>query len=227
MKTKYRKIRTAVMEAICILAILSAAVIPDAGQAKAAGVPSREQKKIQKLIDRSIINYIEGACNYPPKLEHFQFNKKMKTEIAFHNVKDHAAVSSQYSSDAALMEKYRPYGGVFRYTSSVKSEVRKKGRALFGDSFQNSFAAGEGFSISSNYPLSLDKKYILMNFADWGDWYAEHKYKILKKGHVYTVKIIISSYWGGEDDKTAVCQFHVDLKKKRGRYLITDIVFDR
>ena len=194
MKTIWRKIRTPVMGMLCILAVLFMAMPLDSGYAKTVGVSSSEQKKIRKLIDSSIIHYIEGACNYPPKLEHFQFNKKMKTEIAFHNVKDDDAVSSQYSSDAALMEKYRPYGGVFRYTDSVRSAVRKKGKALFGDPFRISFAAGDGFSVSSNYPLSHDKKYILMNFSDWGDWYAEHRYKIQKKGSIYTVKVMVSSY---------------------------------
>ena len=227
MKTICRKIRASVMGTLCILAVLFTAMPPDSGYAKTAGVSSGEQKKIQRLIDSSIIHYIEGACNYPPKLEHFQFNKKMMTEIAFHNVKDDDAVSSQYSSDAALMEKYRPYGGVFRYTDTVKSAVRKKGKALFGDSFRISFAAGDGFSVFSNYPVSHDKKYILMNFSDWGDWYAEHRYKIQKKDHIYTVNIRVSSYWGGAEDDVTVHQFHVDLKKKNGSFQITDIVFDR
>ena len=226
MKTICRKLRTSVMVTLCILAVLFVTIPLDTGMAEAAGVPASEKKKIQKLVDSSIIHYIEGACNYPPKLEHFQFNKEMKTEIAFHNVKDHDAVSSQYSSDAALMEKYRPYGGVFRYTDTVKSAVRKKGKALFGDSFRISFAAGDGFSVSSNYPLSHDKKYILMNFADWGDWYAEHRYKIQKKGHIYTVKIRVSSYWGGAEVDAIVHRFHVELKKKSGSFQITDIVFD-
>lgn len=226
MKTIYYKISTAVMGTLCILAVLSAAVLLDAGQAEAAGVSSSEQKKIQKLIDSSVIHYIEGACNYPPKLEHFRFNKRMKTEIAFHNVRDQDTVSSQYRSDAELMKKYSPYGGLFRYTDSVKSAVRKKGKALFGDSFRISFSVGDGFSVSSSYPLSHDKKYILMNFADWGDWYAGHTCRIEKKGRVYTVKIKISSYWGEDEGNVTVHRFHVDLKKKRGSYQITDIVFD-
>lgn len=227
MKTIQRTLKTAIIKTLCILAVLSAVMPLDAGQAKAAGVPSSEQKKIQKLLNSNIIHYIKGACNYPPKLEHFQFNKKMKTEIAFHNVKYDDAVSSQYSSEAALIEKYRPYGGVFRYTDSIKSAVKKKGQALFGDSFQISFAVGDGFSVSSNYPLSHDKKYILMNYADWGDWYAEHKYKIKKKGPVYTVNISVSSYWGGAEDDITVHRFHVNLKKKRDSYQITDIVFEK
>lgn len=227
MKTIWRKLRKSVMGMLCILAVFFSTMPLDSGYAKTAGVSSSEQKKIRKLIDSSIIHYIEGACNYPPKLKHFRFNKKMKTEIAFHNVKDHDAVSGQYSSDAALMEKYRPYGGVFRYTDSVKSAVRKKGKALFGDSFRISFAAGDGFSVSSNYPLSHDKKYILMNFADWGDWYASHKYRIQKKDHIYTVNIRVSSYWGGAEDDVTVHRFHVDLKKKNRSFQITDIVFDR
>lgn len=226
MKNICRKIRTSVMGTLCILAVLFTVVPPDSGYAKTAGVSSGEQKKIRKLIDSSIIQYIDGACNYPPKLEHFQFNKKMKTEIAFHNVKDDDAVSSQYSSDAALIEKYRPYGGVFWYTDTVRSAVRKKGKALFGDSFRISFAVGDGFSVFSNYPLSHDKKYILMNFADWGDWYAEHRYRIQKKDHIYTVNIRVSSFWGGAEDDVTVHQFHVDLKKKNGSFQITDIVFD-
>lgn len=226
MKTICRKIRTSVMGTLCILAVFFTAMPLDSGYAKTAGVSFREQRKILRLIDSSIIHYIEGACNYPPKLEHFQFNKKMKTEIAFHNVKDDDAVSSQYSSDAALMEKYRPYGGVFRYTDTVRSAVRKKGKALFGDSFRISFAAGDGFSVFSNYPVSHDKKYILMNFADWGDWYAAHKYRIQKKDHIYTVNIRVSSYWGGAEDDVTVHQFHVDLKKKNGSFQIMDIVFD-
>ena len=215
MKTIYHKIRIRVMAALCILAVLSAPMTQAAEPAKAAGVSAREKKKIQKLIDDNIIHYIKGACNYPSKLEQFQFNGRMKTEIAFHNVEYNDAVSSQYSSDAALMEKYRPYGGVFRYTDSVKSAVRKKGKALFGNSFRISFAVGDGFSVSSNYLLSRDKKYILMNFADWGDWYAEHKYQIDKKDHIYTAKIRIASYWGGAEEDVTVHQFHVDLKKKR------------
>lgn len=214
------------MEILCILAVFAAAVPLNVRPAKAASVPSGEQKKIQKLMDSSIIHYIEGACNYPKKLEYFQYNKRMKTEIAFHNVKDKDAVSSQYRSDSALMEKYRPYGGVFRYTDTVRSAVRKKGKALFGDSFRISFAVGDGFSVFSNYPLSHDKKYILMNFADWGDWYAEHRYRIQKKDHIYTVNIRVSSFWGGAEDDVTVHQFHVDLKKKNGSFQITDIVFD-
>ncbi len=226
MKTIYSKLRTAIVEILCILAVFAAAVPLNVRPAKAASVPSGEQKKIQKLMDSSIIHYIEGACNYPKKLEYFQYNKRMKTEIAFHNVKEKDAVSSQYRSDSALMEKYRPYGGVFRYTGSVKTAVKNKGKALFGDSFQISFATGEGFSVSSNYMISHDGKYILMNFADWGDWYAQHTYKIVKKEHIYRVKIRISSYWGGAEDDVTVHRFHVDLKKKRGSYQITDIVFE-
>jgi len=77
MKTICRKIRTSVMGTLCILAVLFTAVPPDSGYAKTAGVSFGEQRKIQRLIDSSIIHYIEGACNYPPKLEHFQFNKKI------------------------------------------------------------------------------------------------------------------------------------------------------
>lgn len=229
MKAIYRKTKIAMILTLCILAVLFPAVSLDARQSKTAGMSSSEQKKIQELIDSSIIHYIKGACNYPLKLEYFQFNKRMETEIAFHNVKDNDAVSSQYNSDSALLEKYRPYGGAFRYTSSVKSAIKKKGKALFGDSFQISFATGDGVSVSSNYPLSHDKKYILMNFVDWGDWYAEHKYKIAKKNHKYkyTVKISISSYWGGAEKDATIYRFHVDLKKKRNSFQITDIVYDR
>ncbi len=227
MKFTYCKIRTGIAVLLCMFAVLAVSVPRNFVQAEAASVSSSEKKKIQKLIDNNIIHYIDGSCNHPPKLDQFQFNSKMKTDIAFHNVAYSDTVFSQYSSDARLLKKYQPYGGVFRYTDSVKAAVKKKGKALFGNSFQIAFAAGDGMSVSSSYPLSHDKKYVLMNFTDWGDWYVNHQYKFSKKNNTYTAKVKVLSYWGGTEDDVTVHQFHIDLKKKGKSFVITDIVFER
>lgn len=225
MKTIYHKIRRSILTLLCMAAVIAACMPKCAVPVKAAKVSSGEKKKIQKLIDDNVIHYIEGACNYPAKLDKLTFNDKIKTDIAFHNVAYDRTVFSQYSSDAVWMEKYKPYGGVFRYTDSVKAAVKKKGRSLFGKAFQISFAVGDGFSTSSNYPLSHDKKYVLMNFTDWGDWYVSHKYKkIDKKNQTYTAQIKISSYWGGAEDEVTDYLFRVDLKKENQAFIVTNIV---
>lgn len=227
MKITVCKRRVSVLAALCIFAFFIVSIQGACVQAEAAGVSAGETKKIQKLIDDTVIQYIKGACNYPAKLERFVFNAKMKTDIAFHNVAYKKHVFRQYSSEQRLMEKYLPYGGVYKYTDSVKTAVKKQGRALFGESFQISFAVGDGFSTSSNYPLSHDKKYVLMNFTDWGDWYVNHQYKFSKKNNTYTAKVKVLSYWGGTEDDVTVHQFHIDLKKKGKSFVITDIVFER
>jgi hypothetical protein len=229
MKTGYGKIKRGVLAVLCILAVLSAAVPRAVISAEAASVSSGEKKKIRRLLDGSILNYIEGYCNIPlSKQGDFKFHAGMKTDIAFHNVAYKDNVFSQYSSDRALMEKYRPYGGVFRYTDSVKEAVKKKGKQLFGNSFKLTFADSSGGSDFCNYPLSPDGKYVLMNFSDWGDWYVSRNYTgFAKKGSVYTARIKITAYWGGAEDDVTVRLFHADLKKKGSSFVITDIVLDK
>ncbi len=227
MKITVCKRRASVLAALCIFAFFIVSMQGACVQAEAAGVSAGEKKKIQKLIDDTVIQYIKGACNYPAKLERFVFNAKMKTDIAFHNVAYKKHVFRQFSSEQRLMEKYLPYAGVYKYTDSVKAAVKKQGRALFGESFQISFAVGDGFSTSSNYPLSHDKKYVLMNFTDWGDWYANHKYQFTKQGSLYRTNLAVASYWGGAEEEITVYQFHVDLHKNKKSYIIKDIVFEK
>lgn len=65
MKTGYGKIKRGVLAVLCILAVLSAAVPRAVISAEAASVSSGEKKKIRRLLDGSILNYIEGYCNIP------------------------------------------------------------------------------------------------------------------------------------------------------------------
>ena len=39
-----------------------------------------------------------------------------------------------------------------------------------------------------------------MNFTDWGDWYANHKYWFTKQGSRYRANLAVASYWGGAEE---------------------------
>ena len=89
MKTGYGKIKRGVLAVLCILATSLAVSFPSFSDSSrlSLSIISPVKKKIRRLLDGSILNYIEGYCNIPlSKQGDFKFHAGMKTDIAFHNV---------------------------------------------------------------------------------------------------------------------------------------------
>lgn len=68
--------------------------------------------------------------------------------------------------------------------------------AQFGSGFQMSLAKGSG--TKRFYPLTTDKKYILYNCADWGEYMEDKEtnrftIKLKKSGSSYIIKSIKST----------------------------------
>ena len=213
----------ALMLAMSITAGISMVEEPAIVHAK---VTASEKKKIQAYLDEYCIRYLEHCCYVDQTGDQFKFDSKKKTDMVLAKIACQDYMRDRMISDDALWQKYQPYGGLAKYDAAVKKEIAAYGKKLFGSSFKVSFAAGQ--NTKSFYPLSSDKKYILYNECDWGDWGIDHKYTgISKQNGTYTVKIkFTSGWWDYDTDRMTSVEtdnFTVSLKKNGSSYVIKNI----
>lgn len=216
--------------------------IPEKVQAasnKTEEVSASEEKKIEKFLDNYISRYLNQCCAsltendsvLEMNPEYFEFNKKRKTDMAI-------MASDPYSSFEyvqvaymdPLWQKHRPYGGLWVCSKSAKNMIRETGKKLFGNSFKLVFAQNNTNAYAHDhyfyfFPISTDKKYIVNNDTDWGDWEVKHKYlSVNKKNGTYLVKAKYTyGYWYEPAKEIHSNVFTIKLKKKGSSYIITDI----
>lgn len=198
--------------------------VPTVAQAK---VTKSEKQKIEKFLKKNCEWYLGEWCLLGGGTEgKFTFNNKRKTDMAIHNLSipfDKMVNRSEAGLDE--FESYSEY--VYRYDTYTKKKIKKKGKQLFGSDFKMSLAK-TGSESRGYYPLTNNKKYILCNFPDAGDYGCDFHYtSISKKNGIYTVKVkAMSGCYDDDIDKMVYDQtdyFTFKLKKSGNSYIIRSI----
>lgn len=208
----------------------------EAASKKEVVVHSGEKKKIETFLDKYISEYLNQCCaslTYENSLKmnpnYFKFDKKRKTDMAIKALNPYSSFESvQVTYEDKLWKKHKPYGGLWIYSARTKKQIKKTGKKIFGDSFELSFAQNNPDAYEHYFyffPISRDKKYIVDNYTDWGDWEVEHEYlSVKKKNATYLVKSKYTyGYWDEPMRELYSNIFTIELKKKGSSYIVTDI----
>ena len=244
-KSKKKSFPSRVISLLVVLAIiltsLNVMYILDQAEAaskKTVAVQSGEKKKIEKFLDKNISEYLNQCCaslvngdELKMNSLYFKFDKKRKTDMAIQALNPYSSFESvQVTYEDTLWQKHRPYGGLWTYSTKTKNQIKRTGKKLFGDSFELSFAQNNPDVYANDhffyfFPISRDKKYIVDNYTDWGDWEVEHEYlSVKKKNATYLVKAkYIYGYWDEPMRDLYSNIFTIKLKKKGSSYISTDI----
>lgn len=198
-------------------------------------VSSKEQKEIKRFLDKYAAEYLGNCCwelrgdeSLKMNSEKFIFNGKRKTDMVVSSIDLYTDLNSEWVEVSTnLWNKYKPYGGLVRYSGKTKELIKKNGKKIFGESFTVSFATNVPDSRINEYlyPRSKDKKYLVCRLTDSGEWGADYKYtSIVKKKGTYLVymKYTYGNQWE-EPKEIYTNKFLVKLKKNKSVFSITDI----
>lgn len=192
-----------------------------AEQANAATVSASEKAAVKKYIRKNCFYYLAMCCNVGQTPDTFNWDAKRKTDLVIHNICNNLEPTSD-----PMFEKYHSYGGLFVYSDEAKAAIKKEGTRLFGSSFKTTFCVFSDSYLNFKYfyPLTSDKKYIMMNCPDTGDWTVLNtKYSISAGANgIYTAKVTLAT-GSFEESPSAYYTYAVKLKKSGSSYVIKSI----